>query len=128
MSYHKQVVKPWKWNFSAFFLLIYQFFYICTLYIYINHIIFWKTPLFSSNLWALFLHFKTFKIQFPGVPLLHYVLVCKIYTFYAKNESFKGCVRYIFARLFYISKREHLHMKQEKMFFISLRKLFPFLR
>ena len=29
--------------------------------------------------YILFLQFKTFKIQFHGVPHLHYVLVCKIH-------------------------------------------------
>ena len=31
-----------------------------------------------------FLHFKTFKIQFCGVPFLHYVLVCKIHIYMQK--------------------------------------------
>ena len=39
---------------------------------------------------------------------------------------FKGCVRYIFASLFFKSKREHFW--NWKMFFISLRRLFPFSR
>ena len=33
-----------------------------------------------------FLHFKTLKIQFHGVPLLHYVLVCKIHI-YMPNKT-----------------------------------------
>ena len=36
---------------------------------------------------------------------------------------FKGCVRYIFASLFCMSKREHLWNK-EKVFFFSLRRVF----
>ena len=31
--------------------------------------------------YILFLHFTTFKIQFHGVPLLHYVLVSKIHIY-----------------------------------------------
>ena len=33
----------------------------------------------------LFLYFKTFKIQFHGVPPLHYVLVCKIHIYFPKK-------------------------------------------
>ena len=40
--------------------------------------------------------------------------------------SIKRCVRYILASLFFASKRALA--KQGKMFFISLRKLFSFLR
>ena len=32
----------------------------------------------SIHCYVSFLHFKTFKTQFYGVPFLHYVLVCKI--------------------------------------------------
>ena len=39
----------------------------------------------------------------------------------------EGCVHYIFTSLFFMSKWEHVWNK-EKMFFISLRKLFSFLR
>ena len=48
------------------------------------------TPFFficssSSIRWYIsFLHFKTFKIQFCGVPFLHYVLVCKIHIYMQK--------------------------------------------
>ena len=43
------------------------------------------------------------------------------------NSRFKGCVRYIFTSLFCMPKREDLWNK-EKCFFISLGKLFSFLR
>ena len=39
----------------------------------------------SSIRWYIsFLHFKTFKIQFCGVPFLHYVLVFKIHIYMQK--------------------------------------------
>ena len=41
---------------------------------------------FSSSIcWYIsFLHFKTFKVQFCGVPCFHYVLVCKIHIYMQK--------------------------------------------
>ena len=38
----------------------------------------------SIRCYISFLHFKTFKIQFCGVPFLHYVLVCKIHIYMQK--------------------------------------------
>ena len=50
----------------------------------------------------------------------------KISIMYSLFVLLKGCVRDIFASLFCMSKR--VLVKQGKMFFTSLRKLFSFLR
>ena len=50
-----------------------------------------------------------------------------IWIFVCLRIFFKGCVRYIFASLFFKSKGEHLGNK-EKCFFISLQKFFSFAR
>ena len=44
-----------------------------------NDPIFLICSLSSIRWYILFLHFKNFKIQFCGVPFLHYVLICKIH-------------------------------------------------
>ena len=46
---------------------------------YFFHLLFGLYPLVIS-----FFHFKTFKIQFCGVPFLYYVLVCKIHIYMQK--------------------------------------------
>ena len=43
------------------------------------------------------------------------------------HKKCKGCVNYIFPSLFCLSKREHFRNKK-KMIFISLQKLFLFLK
>ena len=37
------------------------------------------TPFFSSLWYILFLHFRTFRIQFYGIPHSHYALILKIH-------------------------------------------------
>ena len=49
-----------------------------------NDPIFFICSLSSIRWYISFLHFKTFKIQFCGVPFLHYVLVCKIHIYMQK--------------------------------------------
>ena len=46
------------------------------------------TPFFSSLRYILFLQFRTFRIQFYGIPHSHYVLVRKIHL-NAKDDIFK---------------------------------------
>ena len=43
-----------------------------------NYPIFFISPLSFIHCYIYFLHLKTLKIQFHGVPLSHYFLVCKI--------------------------------------------------
>ena len=65
------------------------------------------------------------KFEFPV-----FIFAKKYFGFYFCKKIyevlFKGCVRYIFASFLYAYKRALV--KQGKMFFISLRKLFSFLR
>ena len=49
-----------------------------------NDPIFLIHSLSSIRWYNSFLNLKTFKIQFLGVPLLHYLLVCKIHTYMPK--------------------------------------------
>ena len=71
------------------------------------------------------------KVKFKKLPFLCCIIVklwicidAFILTDYIKIKlAFKGCVCYIFASLFGVSKREHLQ-NNEKCFLISFQKLF----
>ena len=81
-----------------------------TLTLNINMITRWITSFFSSTFWALSIvvfHFKTFKIQFYVLPLLSYVLVCKMHISITKMTLSKLLTKisvfYIkFANVWYI--------------------------